>query len=170
MMIQTTPRPRLSHAAKMAQKLVSEAKIKSPPVDLDIILANLKLNKMEHDFPKDISGIFFRENELTVIGINKSMYENRKNFTVAHEIGHYVLGHHLDTYVDADAVADSRYDSTCRNPIQEQEANHFAGELLMPAEMLNEDFKRNKDTKALASKYEVSEQALWIRLMKLKLV
>ena len=53
---------------------------------------------------------------------------------------------------------------------QEEEADEFAAELLMPESMLKKDMLENKfDTATLAKKYNVSEQAMWIQLINLKL-
>jgi Zn-dependent peptidase ImmA (M78 family) len=54
---------------------------------------------------------------------------------------------------------------------KEKEADEFAAELLMPESMLKIDVLQNRlKAEELAKKYQVSEQALWIQLVSLKLV
>ena len=50
----------------------------------------------------------------------------RQRFTIAHELGHHVLGH-------GDSPRDSAYPANARDPV-ERAANAFAAELLMPEE------------------------------------
>lgn len=96
------------------------------------------------------------------------MPEVRQRFSVAHKLGHYLSGHenfsHEKTFIDRD----KKYlDPQHR---QEEEADEFAAELLMPESMLKTDVLFNKlDASALAKKYNVSEQAMWIQLINLKL-
>lgn len=53
---------------------------------------------------------------------------------------------------------------------QELEANEFAAELLLPATFLRRDVADyGLDVPALAKRYDVSEQAMWIQLIDLKL-
>lgn len=63
----------------------------------------------------------------------------RRNFTIAHELGHYFLEHQLQSnsfYCSDDAIAE---ESQTKSPI-EHEANHFASCLLMPEEKLRNAF------------------------------
>jgi len=164
-------KPRFTLATKLAQKLLADSKIEYPPVPLQPILDQLEVKLLPHDFPKDkVSAVLMRIEGIVVIGVNKNHHTNRQRFSIAHEIGHYKLGHHVEFLLDPNEVADGRFDTTQENTLQEQEANHFASELLLPSENIRNDFKQSRNAKELAERYEVSEQALWIRLMKLKLV
>lgn len=63
----------------------------------------------------------------------------RRNFTIAHELGHYFLEHLLQGnsfYCSDDAIAE---ESQTTSPI-EHEANHFASCLLMPEEKVRNAF------------------------------
>jgi Zn-dependent peptidase ImmA (M78 family) len=54
---------------------------------------------------------------------------------------------------------------------QETEANEFASELLMPEPFLRRDVAdAGLDVPALAKRYQVSEQAMWIQLIDHKIV
>ncbi len=164
-------KPRLTLATRLAQKLLNDCHLKCLPVLLDPILSNLNINLLPYDFPKDkVSAVLMRMDDMLVIGVNKNHHTNRQRFSIAHEIGHFQLGHDMDFSFDPSEVADGRFDTAHGNVVQEQEANHFASELLMPADSLRKDFIQLRDAKKLAQKYDVSEQALWIRLLKLKVV
>ena len=70
------------------------------------------------------SGYFNSENKTIVI--NDNYPATRNLFTVAHEIGHYVLHEGTQNRFD------QSHQYTPEELIREKEANNFAGELLMP--------------------------------------
>jgi Zn-dependent peptidase ImmA (M78 family) len=163
-------KPRYTLASKIAEKLLLEAKVTYPPVDVKKLVDHLKLKLLPYKFPDHVSAVLMKVDSITVIGVNQEHAPQRQNFSIAHEIGHFMLGHHIDFIIDFEEVGESRYDTEHSNKIQEQEANHFASELLMPGESIKKDFSALRDAKAVAKKYGVSEQALWIKLIRLKLV
>lgn len=93
-----------------------------------------------HDVEADgFEGALIRATNAPIgaIAVRNSIREaGRKNFTIAHEIGHFVLpGHdHASVVCTADDVADWTDVRTERN--REREANEFAAELLMPTELV----------------------------------
>lgn len=143
-----------------------------PPVNLDLIAGTLGAEIRYLDLADDISGILYREGGRRIIVVNDRHPSARQRFTVAHEIGHLVLHRGVNVHVD------SGFRYNFRNPrsataedIEEVEANAFAANLLMPAEWLRNDvgahtLDLNDETEisALAEKYQVSPQALLIRL------
>jgi len=165
-------KPRYSHAAKIAQKTIDETKISAPPVDVNKILTHIGINLLPYPFPEKVSAILLKENNMLVVGVNNSHHPNRQRFSIAHEIGHYLLGHYKDVFVDMSEISEGRFDAfdTDHNKVQEQEANYFAGELLMPSAMLKKDFAKLRNVEEIAKLYKVSKDALWIKLLKLKLV
>jgi hypothetical protein len=85
----------------------------------------------------------------------------RKRFTVAHEIGHFVL-HRSEL---GDGITDDEFYRSGLSNMQEAQANRLAAEILMPYSLINQ--LMNDGTKAidaLASKLGVSQAALKIRL------
>jgi len=164
-------KPRYSHASKEATKLLAQVNLNSPPIELKTILEHLNINLLEYDFPKNISAILLKDEDMLVVGVNKNDPPNRQRFSIAHEIGHYILRHYNDVFIDTSEIATGRFDySDNSNKAQEQEANHFASELLLPSSLIQKDFKRFKNVDELARIYKVSKEALWIKLLKLKLV
>lgn len=82
-----------------------------------------------------------------------SMATNRYRFTIAHEIGHIVLGH----------VKMNVFRLSKANRIKiDKQADLFASEILMPYSELA--FLEDISTRELAKKFEVSYQAMDVRL------
>lgn len=91
---------------------------------------------------------------------------NRQRFTVAHELGHHVMGH-------GPAFRDTSrsFFSTVHDP-KEVSANRFAAELLMPIRVVRRlvlDEGRT-DIAELAQRFEVSEAAMRYRLKNIGLL
>ena len=47
----------------------------------------------EWHFEDEVSAVLVRSRELTIIGVNKNHLPTRQRFSIAHELGHAVLGH-----------------------------------------------------------------------------
>lgn len=153
-----------------ATSILKMAGIHNPPVNVYKIAKLLGFSIIESDFPINYSGEIFIENNVKSIGINKNHSLTRQRFTIAHELGHYLNGHQ---YFDEEGkmLEDSEFDFS--NPIrqQEKEANLFASELLIPKEFLIKELEQHGlDINKLTEHFEVSSQAMWIRLTSLKLV
>lgn len=82
---------------------------------------------------KSLDGMYFKLDP-PVILVSAHRPPGRQAFTCAHEIGHHELGHgtRVDRY-----VSDSHYDHDC----DEQTANVFAANLLMPAAAVRRAFE-----------------------------
>jgi Zn-dependent peptidase ImmA (M78 family) len=101
------------------------------------------------------------QGDSVTIGYNKSQHQHRQRFTVAHEIGHLLLGHTSGSFI---------LDLNSGKP-EEIEANQFAAELLMPLAMLENDIKNGmKNAKNIAMLYNVSEEAVWWKIVDCKLI
>ena len=150
-------------------ELISEAQ-NSVPASLPLLSRALGLRLNEAWLDNDISGMIEREGDRFRITLNASDSSNRKRFTLAHELGHYMLHRHLI----GDGLDDDRaYRSTCAGkyhntrigPKEEREANRFAALLLMPTKAINKEWAELKpDVPAMAKRFGVSEQAMTIRL------
>ncbi len=168
--------------ATEAQKLLKSARIDSPPVSVDRIAAKLKAQLSFEPFEgkDDISGILYRDELQTVIGINSTHSKARQRFTIAHEIGHLVL-HKGELFVDQTVRVNFRDKrSSLAEDQQEIEANKFAAELLMPPEMIRREVVKCIAKKKVATDmhlitelarvFEVSEQAMGYRLFNLGII
>lgn len=145
------------------RELLEASEQNMPPIDPQEVARLLNLKVEFFPFSDEISGLL--KKEMGVIGVNENQHPRRQRFTLAHEIGHYVLGHNLIS--EKDFVDDTSTDSSSRI---EREANYFASTLLMPSDLVKKAAKENFDVKGLAKKFEVSEQAMTIRILELGLI
>lgn len=117
----------------------------------------------------DISGVLeFHANAPRIL-VNKHHSTTRKRFTVAHELGHFFRGH-LQLDDDQQIIDDQKIFRSGAWDRQEQEANAFAADLLMPAQELKEMVMSGKSFKDLVKIFGVSEQAMYVRLSKLHII
>lgn len=103
---------------------------------------------VEQDFGTHrMDGLSQWASDYPVVMINSALPADRKRLTLAHELGHLVLH---NTYIDADVEA---------------QANEFAAELLMPAHIIESEFRNLTPAKLLAMKqvWGVSMQAIYER-------
>ncbi len=102
------------------------------------------------------------DNEAGIITINKNLKEaGQKNFTIAHELGHFILDNRKKTSC-------TRIDIMSANAMDaEKEANIFAAELLMPEEWVRQEVQWNGSgidvLKQMSVKFAVSLSAGGIR-------
>ena len=157
-------KPRIGVARNIARKLLADVGIKNPPVLIRDIVNHIQkqrdLSVYPWAFGNNTDGIQITEEEKATIGYNKSQHPHRQRFTVAHEIGHLLLGHTEKNFI---------LDLNSKKP-EEIEANQFAAELLMPLEMIKRDLQNKKNAKDIANEYNVSEEAVWWRLYDCKLI
>lgn len=145
-----------------------------PPVNIEAIIRSMgiELDK-KADLESEISGQLERIGAGKYrISANKSDHYLRQRFTMAHELGHFLLHAHLigDGLDDSRAyrsVADGKFFNENIGPTQETEANRFAARLLMPKSKLAEQATIDKETSQLAKEFQVSRQAMEIRLQSL---
>lgn len=101
------------------------------------------------------------------IAINVGHHPNRRRFTAAHELGHYIYHRDLLGSGTADTRAyrseDTRLPNSNITPSHERQANSFAANLLMPREALI-NVRPDDDLTALAARFGVSAEAMRIRL------
>ena len=172
----TNRRPRFGLIERLAEKLVLEANIAAPPVPVDRIAIAQGCIIKPSDL-MDISGVLVRApNAKPVIGVNRTQPENRRRFTIAHELGHLLLHHDgQEVTFDKDFRVSLRSDeSSLGTNVEEVEANFFAASLLMPASLLGIDprahsieLEQVEDIAELATAYRVSNQAMTLRLARL---
>ena len=156
-----------------ARRLLNSARIQKPPVQVKQVATQLDIEVDESDLGRDCSGVLIRRGPRAVIGVNRSDHPNRQRFTIAHEIGHYVL-HERETYVDTGYRVNFRdLDSGSGTKSEEVEANRFAAALLMPESMVKKAFgalafeladAKDDELRTLAEQFGVSTQAMAYRL------
>ena len=142
------------------------------------------LSVIPYNFSNEISGVLVSQGDVHTIGVNMNNVDTRKRFTVAHEIGHYILGHQREgIFVDS---ADKYFtifnfrnaNSSTGEFVQEREANAFAASLLMPTDLFYQVLKElslkfdmingtDDVVVAMAERFEVSIQAMGFRMANL---
>ena len=162
-----------------ATQLLADMGILEIPIPIEMIARNLNTHVSYEPFDGDLSGVLYKDKEDTIIGVNSSHPLTRQRFTIAHEIGHLIL-HEPDTvHIDKNFRLHFRNElSSQATDIREIEANAFAAAILMPANLLRSKFddviregididSGTDEISSLAREFQVSSQALMIRLSKL---
>jgi Zn-dependent peptidase ImmA (M78 family) len=118
--------------------------------------------------PDALSGLVVFVGETPVVAVDAEELQERQRFTAAHELGHVLLGHHDTFHVDLERSDGIPPEYNWRH---ERAANEFAASLLMPAPNLRNDVQHlvNVNPVTLAHRYEISVQAMSIRLSTLGL-
>jgi len=143
--------------------ILHKLNIVAPPVPIEKIAELFSIKIFPYpNFPDNISGTIVNQNDSAIIGVNSNHAIVRQRFTIAHELGHFLLGHELGEKI-IDDVFDKPND-------KEREASEFAAELLMPRDFLKQDVLKKIKIPDLAKQYMVSEQAMSIRLLKTGLI
>jgi len=169
----TDRRPRFAYIQRLADGLLDEGGVAKAPVPVER-LARLKGCRVVKYDIKDISGVLFRSSDDVLIGVNSKHPPQRQRFTIAHELGHFLLHDGEAVHYDKDYRVSLRSDlSSAGTDIEEIEANFFAASLLMPDRFLRGDpraaemdVEDGKAIKTLAGAYGVSAQAMTHRLLR----
>lgn len=158
---------------ELAVKTLKDAGRYCVPVDVLNLAEELGLDVYSAKFSnQSVSGMIRKESGRIVIYYNENHHSNRARFTVAHEIGHYVLKH----MKYCKSISDSQLDMFRRdddyvdkqNYRFEVEANKFAAALLMPSEFVVETWNETDgDVEEIARKFRVSEAAMGYRIDRL---
>ncbi len=162
-----------------ASEILARNNIKAAPIPLEEIVIKEGLNIVKYDLGDDISGILIINEAKGTIGVNPKDSYYRQRFSIAHELGHFLL--HADSsafFVDKDFLI--KYRHTNKNYSnaerkQEQEANAFAAALLMPAKIIESEIENGQilgltETELIAQlayKFKVSEVAMSYRFTNL---
>jgi Zn-dependent peptidase ImmA (M78 family)/DNA-binding XRE family transcriptional regulator len=157
---------------KAANIILSHLKIYEPPVSPRDVAMKLGVPVFEWEFSDEISGMFISFQNQFCIGVNEAHPRVRQRFSTAHEIGHLVFDRTRNLCVDFTQPSATADLEKLQDAKAEARANQFAADLLMPESWLKQDAKKygTGDLAFLAKRYEVSQQALWFRLLTLKLV
>ena len=166
----------------LARELLKQAGVTEPPVPVVEITRMQGLQiRLSSSKDSNISGLLFLRSPKPTIGVNAVHHENRQRFTIAHELGHFLL-HRFDSegiHVDHSFPVKLRDDLSSEGvDSEEREANLFAAELLMPVDFLQRELKDktlvdledDAFLQDLARSYQVSPQAMIFRLANLRFI
>lgn len=160
----------------LIQELLKENEVLQAPVPVTKIAKAKGARIVVDSLEGDLSGFLYREKDHAVIGVNTHHSATRQNFTIGHELGHFLLHDQEQLHVDRDFRVRLRNDVSSQGTDEaEREANYFAAALLMPREFLAADLAKEESVdllddvllQSLAKKYGVSTQALVNRLKNL---
>ena len=162
---------------RKAEQLLIKAGVDTPPVPVEQVAAQLGIKIELADLGEDCSAVLVRNGGRAVIGVNKDHHPNRRRFSIAHEIAHFLL-HEGETYIDKGYRVHFRdLESGSGTKLEEMEANAFAAALLMPAKRVRDAFRQqpfeltgDDSLELLAKKFSVSTEAMTYRLMNLQLI
>jgi len=149
--------------------------LRKPPIELigDIMKKRNIVFEERDENDSEFCGVYIE------IENTKIIFVNRKNFTIAHELGHHYLGHAL---TDGAIICDkSALDASNKErPETEKEADYFASCLLMPKDLImqkTKDFEKQSKNyhndelvNFLKDFFKVSKEALRYRLIELNIV
>lgn len=154
-----------SNALKM-RKILNEDP--SSPIDIFSLINNLKnVTLIFYPMSDRMSGMYIREQNSKIIGINSNMSYGRQRFTAAHELYHLFFQKELRSVICEKEIGKSKSDS-------EKEADKFASYLLAPYDSLRSYLEENnmldkytltiEDVIKMEQYYQLSHQPMLYRL------
>jgi Zn-dependent peptidase ImmA (M78 family) len=169
-------RVRRKRIRQIVDEILNRHGIDAPPIPIQDIIEQEAITIANRAVEDDVSGFLVLTNGKSTIGANKNHPQNRRRFTLAHELGHYFLHVNSDDRLRVDRRSQVMLRSNLSSEgedNEEREANLFAAELLMPQSFLRNDWVDLQDTdiesaiQELARKYRVSSEAMQYRLTNL---
>lgn len=156
-----------------AREILDINALTSAPIDVNGICLKEQIKVhctslvgLEDQTSRPISGLIYvdKKTKRKMIFVNDKDIEPRRNFTIAHELGHYFL-HIPDD--DNGVIISFR---GLKNE-REREADIFASELLMPKNLVKEEYDKLPfpTVSYLASLFNVSKMAMEIKLQEMEL-
>ncbi len=164
---------------EIASQILNNLNINELPVPISLIAESIGLKIYSYDLGENISGALVIDKGQGIIGINPLESSVRQRFTIAHELGHFVLHRNVESlFVDKDfKVLFRNQESSTGELKREQDANAFAAAILMPKKLLAEkindlavDLTDEYSVKHLAQMFDVSVTAMTYRIINLNLI
>ena len=183
---QASSKPTLD-PAEGARQLLCELNVQDIPIEPRDIAEQLQIVVWEREMENQYDGCLMRVGDTWGILLNNLIQsQSRKNFTIAHELGHYYLEsgqteRQRSATGETDSVAEFVPQHRCQRDdvhgfdshrLEEQRANQFAVELLMPSPIFRADATDLPEIglpaiDALADKYSTSLTSTAIRYTRL---
>ena len=146
------------------------------PVDLSAIFAELGIEYEERWMDDGASGSISRSGDSFAVSVNALESENRRRFTAAHELAHYLLhrdlmsdGEKMQRHIDTLYGGGSSTGDVLFKREHEIQANRIAAQIVMPKSLVEAGHKAGKIAAELAQEFGVSKAAMEIRLKTLGL-
>ena len=164
-----------SYIEEKTEDILKESNLLKPNFDVKKLASQLKIKLIEKTMSDEVSGFFVMTEGLPVITYNKLHKPKRQRFTIAHEIGHFIL-HSKEQPISIDKVPKVMFRNSASSSgeiLKEREANSFAASLLMPKALIEHDIEHlspifiEDAISKMANDFGVSEQAMSFRLSNL---
>ncbi len=136
------------------------------PINPVRVLTKYGITLKQGTFPNEnVAGALDRSTKTIFISENDPFF--RQAFTIAHEVGHFILhtGVEKDVLYRTDILMIDK-----QNKEEEQEANWFAAALLMPKDMIEAYWHSLHDIENMAKLFGTSYSAMLWRLKNLDLI
>ena len=155
---------------KQAEKVIKENSITSPPIPVVDIANSYGLIVEEDNLMGDAGKLFFKENKIV---INENDQIPRRRFTIAHELGHFLMHRNLAEFQKKECIERSMPILAEEKEWYEKEADYFAANILVPFDFLKDCIEKNKDKADfltenriyfLAEKFNVSPTMMHFRI------
>lgn len=144
---------RASFCRKFAERTLARFSINEPPVPVDRLAAKLDILVRIIDLPRGVDARLRTREGQCIIELAAGQAHVRHRFSIAHELGHHLLGHQHGEV-----------------ELAERQANIFAGALLAPPTWLRRDVGNGMTAEVLAARYQVSRDVLFIALKDARLL
>lgn len=158
------------------QQILLDFGLAKLPIPVEEVAEKLGVKIKQYDLGEDVSGVLAINKGIGTIGVRQNDPLVRQRFSIAHELGHYVLHRgRSDLFIDKEYKILFRNSKSSTGEVQqEREANAFAAALLMPEMILKDDvldFDLSDEyaIRNLAKRYHVSELAMTFRIANLNL-
>ena len=142
-------------------------------VPMKFLVSGLGATLIEEEL-QNSDGKIVRGKKKTLIKVNSMIpFESKKRFTIAHELGHFLLHEKLEDHSENSKTLNwfKNTENQLKRGIQEWEANDFASELLMPEALFRKEAEGIPFTpdlvKTLSERFKTSITSALIRCVKL---
>jgi hypothetical protein len=145
-----------------ARGLQEELSMREPPIDIQRLAAAL-LIPLRPISPWPWRGRAFLSTAPLEITYNPKESRRGLRFSIAHEIGHFLLHPHGDIFSIHEDELRHEYAQDPHKEL-EDEADYFASVLLVPPAWLKQDVAEGMAPDALVERYDVSREVVFIAL------
>ena len=155
-----------NYISDLAQQVINAYGIAIPITDIDRVVKDIGGTIEEkNNFDDLCDGTIIKEGDNSFrIAISPYQNNERRSFTIAHELGHLFLHMGFRTNVDLWRTQDRTYYRRFGSSEQEYQANEFAASLLMPREiyrkvLMDNAINNRVDIAKVANYFHVSQSA-----------
>lgn len=159
---------------KKALELLVKTDSLNAPIPIKEIIKSLDIKLSPYDLGEDVSGVLVIDNQNYKIGYNSTESHVRQRFTLAHELGHFILHKNKaqEVFVDNVTYMFRKANTRTKDYKIEMEANQFAAAILMPKQLLELEIDKLSGSilsdhdliSSLSKIFKVSQIAMTYRL------